>query len=35
MKTLHYIVHFTTPAFLGNAKQYGQWRTPRFKALLR
>ncbi|MBM4200228.1 MAG: hypothetical protein FJ189_02960, partial [Gammaproteobacteria bacterium] len=26
---------FTTPAFLGNAEQSGQWRTPPFKALLR
>lgn len=26
---------FTTPAFLGNAEQSGQWRTPPFKAQLR
>ena len=32
---LHYRVRFTTPAFLGNAGQSGQWRTPPFKALLR
>jgi CRISPR-associated protein Cmr1 len=30
-----YQVRFTTPAFLGNAQQEGQWRTPPFKALLR
>jgi CRISPR-associated protein Cmr1 len=35
MKTLEYKVMFTTPAFLGNAEQSGQWRTPPFKALLR
>lgn len=28
-------IRFTTPAFLGNAEQNGQWRTPPFKALLR
>jgi CRISPR-associated protein Cmr1 len=28
-------VHFLCPAFLGNAEQSGQWRTPPFKALLR
>jgi len=28
-------VQFLTPAFLGNAEQDGQWRTPPFKALLR
>ncbi|GEM_PF-197455 len=28
-------VRFLTPAFLGNAEQNGQWRTPPFKALLR
>jgi len=28
-------VRFTTPAFLGNAEQSGQWRTPPFKHLLR
>ena len=26
---------FNTPAFLGNAEQNGQWRTPPFKALIR
>lgn len=35
MKQLEYSVRFTTPAFLGNAEQSGQWRTPPFKALLR
>lgn len=35
MKRLEYQVTFTTPAFLGNAEQDGQWRTPPFKALLR
>lgn len=35
MKKLEYQVSFTTPAFLGNAEQAGQWRTPPFKALLR
>jgi CRISPR-associated protein Cmr1 len=35
MKKLEYQVQFTTPAFLGNAEQDGQWRTPPFKALLR
>jgi CRISPR-associated protein Cmr1 len=30
-----YTVRFLTPAFLGNAEQSGQWRTPPFKALLR
>jgi len=35
MKTLKYTVRFNTPAFLGNARQSGQWRTPPFKALLR
>jgi CRISPR-associated protein Cmr1 len=28
-------ITFVTPAFLGNAEQSGQWRTPPFKALLR
>lgn len=32
---LEYKVKFLTPAFLGNAEQSGQWRTPPFKALLR
>jgi len=35
MKKLEYQVSFTTPAFLGNAEQAGQWRTPPFKALIR
>lgn len=35
MKQLKYKVSFTTPAFLGNAEQQAQWRTPPFKALLR
>jgi len=35
MKTLEYKVTFTTPAFLGNAEQNAQWRTPPFKAQLR
>jgi CRISPR-associated protein Cmr1 len=35
MKTLQYTIQFHTPAFLGNAVQNGQWRTPPFKALLR
>jgi len=32
---LKYTVSFNTPAFLGNAEQQAQWRTPPFKALLR
>lgn len=35
MKELKYKVTFLTPAFLGNADQSAQWRTPPFKALLR
>lgn len=35
MKTLEYKIGFATPAFLGNAEQQAQWRTPPFKALLR
>jgi CRISPR-associated protein Cmr1 len=35
MKTREYTVRFLTPAFLGNAEQNAQWRTPPFKALLR
>ena len=35
MRILEYEVKFLTPAFLGNASQGGQWRTPPFKALLR
>jgi CRISPR-associated protein Cmr1 len=30
-----YRLTFNTPAFLGNAEQNGQWRTPPIKALLR
>jgi CRISPR-associated protein Cmr1 len=34
--TVHtYTVSFATPAFLGNAEQQAQWRTPPIKALLR
>ena len=35
MQKMKYRVRFLTPAFLGNAEQSGQWRTPPFKALLR
>ena len=35
MVTRHIGVRFLTPAFLGNADQSGQWRTPPFKHLLR
>ena len=35
MRKLEYQVTFNTPAFLGNADQQAQWRTPPFKALLR
>ncbi len=37
MKLLRYKleVDFITPAFLGNAEQAAEWRTPPFKALLR
>jgi CRISPR-associated protein Cmr1 len=35
MTKLPYRVTFNAPAFLGNAEQDGQWRTPPFKALLR
>lgn len=35
MKTYSYQIRFTTPAFLGNADQSAQWRTPPIKALLR
>jgi CRISPR-associated protein Cmr1 len=35
MRKLEYEVRFLTPAFLGNAQQAAQWRTPPFKALLR
>jgi CRISPR-associated protein Cmr1 len=33
--TLTYRLSFNTPAFLGNAEQQGQWRTPPIKALIR
>lgn len=35
MLTRAYTLRFLTPAFLGNATQTGQWRTPPIKALLR
>lgn len=35
MRQLEYTLQFTTPAFLGNAEQSAQWRTPPIKALLR
>ena len=35
IRQMKYEVRFLTPAFLGNAEQSGQWRTPPFKALLR
>lgn len=35
MIELKYRLCFTTPAFMGNAEQQGQWRTPPIKALLR
>ena len=35
LQILRYAVTFLTPAFLGNAQQSGQWRTPPFKAALR
>lgn len=35
MKSLEYTIRFNTPAFLGNAEQNAQWRTPPFKALIR
>ncbi len=35
MTTREFSVQFLTPAFLGNAEQSGQWRTPPFKHLLR
>ena len=35
MQRMRYRIRFLTPAFLGNAEQSGQWRTPPFKALLR
>ena len=35
MKVLEYKIQFHCPAFLGNAEQSAQWRTPPIKALLR
>lgn len=35
MRQLRYRMSFLTPAFLGNAEQTAQWRTPPIKALLR
>jgi CRISPR-associated protein Cmr1 len=35
MQRCSYQLTFTTPAFLGNAEQQAQWRTPPIKALLR
>ncbi len=35
MQKMEFTVSFTTPAFLGNADQQVQWRTPPFKALIR
>ena len=35
MLTRTFTLRFITPAFLGNAEQTGQWRTPPIKALLR
>jgi CRISPR-associated protein Cmr1 len=35
MLTRTYTLRLVTPAFLGNADQSGQWRTPPIKALLR
>jgi CRISPR-associated protein Cmr1 len=35
MTQLRYRLTFLTPAFLGNAEQSAQWRTPPIKALLR
>ena len=35
MQIRSYTLRFLTPAFLGNAEQVGQWRTPPIKALLR
>lgn len=32
---LAYALSFATPAFIGNAEQQAQWRTPPFKALIR
>ena len=35
MRIHNYKLTFLTPAFLGNAAQQAQWRTPPIKALLR
>ncbi|MDN5279567.1 MAG: CRISPR-associated protein Cmr1 [Clostridiales bacterium] len=35
MKEIELEISFVTPAFLGNASQNSQWRTPPFKTLLR
>ena len=35
LRTYRYQLCFQTPAFLGNASQQAQWRTPPIKALLR
>lgn len=35
MQEHRFTVRFDTPAFLGNAGQAGQWRSPPLKALLR
>lgn len=35
MHTLQYTIRFYTPAFLGDARQSGRWRTPPLKAQLR
>lgn len=35
MKIYEFKTEFLTPAFLGNAEQKGQWRTPPLKSLLR
>jgi hypothetical protein len=35
MLTRAYTLRFVTPAFLGNAEQDGQWRTPPIKIALR
>ena len=35
MQTYRYRLSFSTPAFVGNASQQAQWRTPPVKALLR
>ena len=35
MHEQRFTIRFEIPAFLGNAEQAGQWRTPPFTALLR